>query len=142
MRDYLTRGEIELTGIIFISKEYMRTYLEKDCVTDEERRKLELAIKHLDFFQESMLSRLDKVYLKRLKGFLDNNDFKPTPKGLNRNEIVEFVDDEIMEKLLEDSQWKLDCIDCERCDYQNCDCYKVLASVKPTIKNTSGCPFK
>ena len=143
MRDFLNRKEIELTGVSFAAKEYLKIYLGCEYLNEEEKKLLTNAIRNLDKLQDSILGRTDVVYLKRLKNLLDNNELYFYPKNLNRTKIIEEVDDSVIEKLISDSSWAMDCIGCENEDYKNCECYKIMASLgkQPTNYN-GGCPFK
>lgn len=141
-RDFLNRKEIELTAIVLASKGYMECYQNCEYLNEFEQRKLKNAIRNIQEMQDSILNRTERVYLKRLKSVLDNNDLNFTPTGLNRTQMVECVDNDVVMKLIKDSGWIMDCVDCERADYAECDCYKIMASVGVEISNKKGCPFK
>lgn len=142
-RNFLNRKEIELTGLVLASKEYSKIYINCEYLNEFEKRKLTNAIKNLQELETSLFARTEKVYLKRLKSLLDKNDLSFYPRGLNRNKIVEEVDNSIIEQLIQDSAWAMECIDCDRSDYENCSCYKVMASVgKEPTNYKGGCPFK
>lgn len=143
MKDYLNRKELETTAVVLCSKEIIRAYLQCEYLAEEEVKLLRQVVKNLDKLQTSLFKRTESVYLKRLKSIVLNNELYFAPKGLTREKIAEEVDDEIVEKLLKDSGWAMECIDCEKQDYKNCNCYKIYASIgkEPSNCNKQGCPF-
>ena len=143
MKNYANRKESDLFTLILAFEEYLKLFKDCEFLSEAEVKEVVKAIKSLDKMQTSVKERLGIVFLKKLKSFLDYNQLGFYAKGFVRDKIVNNIDDGILNDLLQEAGWAMDCFDCEKTDHTNCRCYKIFVEMGKTGNNKeSGCPFK
>ena len=143
MRNFMNARERELLAKSLACCHTMKELKETEFISPTEKRNLTTAINNIEKLQDSVLERMDVPTLKKLKNLLDNNKLGFYSRSLQSRPMEEDIDDDIINRLIEASSWAMDCLDCNRKDFQNCDCYRIWVAVGKEGKDKKGdCPYK
>lgn len=143
MKNYANRKESDLFTLILAFEEYLKIFSECEFLSEIELRKVKNAIKNIHEMNESVKERLGLVFLKKIKSFLDHNQLGFYAKGILRDKVVNYIDDSVLEDLLEDAGWNMDCIGCDKENHTECRCYRIFVEMgKEGNGKATGCPFK
>lgn len=143
MENYMNAKERDLFVLILAFDEYLKIFKESKCLSDYERRKVDLAEKHIAELNSSIKNRMGYVFLKKLKSYLDSNHLGFYAKGIVRDTVVCNIDDEVLEELLADANWNMDCVGCNKQNHTDCRCYRIFVAMgKNGNGKKDGCPFR
>lgn len=143
MKNYMNSKERDVFVLILAFEEYLKIFGTFECLSEKEKKNVDNAVKNLSALNQSIKDRMGLIFLKKLKSFLDNNTLNFHAKGIKRDLVISQIDDDIVNELLEEAGWSMDCLDCEKEDYIDCRCYKIFVEMgKEGNGKKDGCPFK
>jgi hypothetical protein len=143
VKNYANAKERELFTVILACEEYLKIFARSEFISEQEQKKVNNAIRNLNEMKLSVEDRLGYVFLKKIKSFLDGNHLGFYAKGIVRDKVLCEIDDDVINDLLEDAGWSMDCVGCDRENHTECRCYKIFVEMgKDGNGKATGCPFR
>lgn len=143
MKNYANRKETDLFMYVLAFEQYLNLFEKCEFISDVERRKVNNALKNIKELSKSVQDRLGVVFLKKIKSNLECNTLGFYAKGILRDKVANNIDDSVLDELLEDAGWNMDCFDCNKENHTQCRCYRLFVEMGKDGNDTeTGCPFK
>jgi hypothetical protein len=141
MKNYFNAQErnrhILVMGLLGIAEEFLNS----NAPTDDEKRAIDNACKHLRKFNKSVFNRFGQAYANAVLGTVEINKLVMVSKALPTADCLSYSAAEDLKIKLKDLQL-MNCLDCERCDFKDCAVYGMMVSCGMDATCESGCPFK
>lgn len=141
MKNYFNANERSRHIVVMSMAGIAEEFLNSNALTDEERRAIELAVKHIKNFNKSVFSRFGEAYKRAVLGTIDINKVVFVSKALPTQDALSYSQSEDLVPMLKDLQL-LNCLDCEKCNFKECAMYGMMMACGCDGAGNSGCPFK
>lgn len=141
MKDYFNATDRDLHIIVIAMQSTLRRLTESKTLTSEERKYYRMAASLIEKTNGMILDRLGRSYTERVLSTTEYNDLRLTPKCLpSKSVVISKVSEEKIKAVLDHAM--MECLGCERCDWQECPIYGIAIASDMNPKDTDGCPFK
>jgi hypothetical protein len=145
MRSYLNRADREHHLAILVFWDYLAAWLEKTtCLSPEERKRMKTVCTHLIRTSDSIVSRLEEDYAKKLARDVKDSQIRIVNETNRRMTGKEFVNVEI-DDLFDIACYALtDCQDCKLSNWKECEKYRLYMKLNIPVaqEETAGCPYE
>lgn len=141
MKNYFNANERSRHIVVMSMAGIAEEFLNSNALTDEERRSIELSVKHIKNFNKSVFNRFGEAYKRSVLGTIDINKVVLVSKAVSTADALSYSQAEDLIPMLKDLQL-LNCLDCEKGEYKNCAMYGMMVSCGCEASCENGCPFK
>ena len=141
MKNYFNAQERNRHIVMMAMEGTIEEFLESNALSDEEHDALRLALKHIKFFNKSIMKRFGQSYAHAVYGTLDINKLVFVSKALPTGKAVGYCDETSLKPMLKDLQL-FNCMDCEKEEHDKCPMYNMMVACGVDATCDSGCPYK
>lgn len=148
MSKYFSRFEREAFMVMICAFDRLSAWAKdsKCNLTEDDRKKMEMAVNNVEEIFKGLADRLDEDYLRKIASDIKNIQIILEPKRVSDRVDESRIKTEDLETIAEYALWRCQGENAlEECgNYKECNLYKSLMEAGIPVANldTNGCPYK